>query len=188
MTTLKLTTSSVEVMDDKEKVKRLSDNLNRSWKHIDKLEAEKKKLIMNFRTRKLLIGGHSTGKTMFVRSSILGCIDYFLIDINNEYMDVVPYKKCVSQNKKEILTAIRSNLHKILVIEDTRSIHEDYGWLFKEIEHSNYIIITQSIIHIEEYLDKFDTIYDFGVKEIGAEEILKKNRDKVMDMKYYSNK
>lgn len=128
--------------------------------------------LLNFKTRKCLVGGKGIGKTNFIKTKILPYIsNYLIIDFNDEYKEIKTDKHksiiCpISRDKSNIIDLIRRHPNRLIIIEDANILDSGRGlrWLFDELKN-NYILVYQAFENIKNITDKFDYIYDFDTNE-----------------------
>jgi hypothetical protein len=139
---------------------------------INKLRETRDNALLNFKTRKCLVGGKGIGKTHFIKTQILPYIsNYLVLDFNNEYKDIKTDKHksviChISREKSNIIDLIKSYPNRLIIIEDANILNSTRGlrWLFDEL-NNNYILVYQAFENIKNITDKFDYIYDFDTNE-----------------------
>ena len=139
---------------------------------INKLRETRDNALLNFKTRKCLVGKRAVGKTRFIKNHILPCVNnYLVLDFNNEYSEWKEDKKGIilspdSRDKNYIIELIKKYSDRLIIIEDANILNSTRGlrWLFDEL-NNNYILVYQEFENIKNITDKFDYIYDFDTIE-----------------------
>lgn len=139
---------------------------------INNLRGLRDEALLNFKTRKCLVGGKGIGKTHFIKTSVLPYVtNYLVLDFNNEYSEWKEDKKGIilspdSRDKNYIIELIKKYSDRLIIIEDANILNSTRGlrWLFDEL-NNNYILVYQAFENIKNITDKFDYIYDFDTNE-----------------------
>lgn len=139
---------------------------------INNLREIRDNALLNFKTRKCLIGGKGIGKTHFIKTRILSYVtNYLVLDFNNEYSEWKEDKKGIilspkNRDKNHIIELLKKHSDRLIIIEDANILNSTTGlrWLFNEL-NNNYILVYQEFENIKNITDKFDYIYDFDTIE-----------------------
>jgi hypothetical protein len=139
---------------------------------INNLRGLRDNALLNFKTRKCLVGKRGVGKTHFIKTHILPYVtNYLVLDFNDEYREWKEDKKGIilspdSRDKNYITELIKKHPDRLIIIEDANILNSTRGirWLFDEL-NNNYILVYQEFENIRNITDKFDYIYDFDTIE-----------------------
>ncbi|MFA6569911.1 MAG: hypothetical protein WCT77_01605 [Bacteroidota bacterium] len=143
------------------------------FERLHNLRKELRKEALNLRIRKCIVGKKGSGKTTFIKNEILPQLkNYFIIDFNDEYSDVVSDnnrfvdKSCSIQKIKKVII---ENKNKVIIIEDIGLLIKKTSLLDDLLMRYDldFIIISQCFenIIILQKSGFIDTIYDFGTIE-----------------------
>lgn len=139
---------------------------------INNLRALRDNVLLNFKTKKCLVGKRGIGKTHFIKTRILPYVtNYLVLDFNNEYEEWKSDKKGLiispkNRDKKHITELLKKHSDRLIIIEDANILSptRELKWLFDEL-NNNYILVYQEFENIKNITDKFDYIYDFDTNE-----------------------
>jgi len=163
-------------IEELEKENRKLDKLNEQQSDI--LEEVKKEYAdfvtntkLNFSIKRIVVGNKASGKTTFVKSILHKIPNYFVIDLNAEYNEVVEDRKFVpkvgikpKELDKKVRQVVLDNKDKTLIIEQGL----DYSflqWFLLNSRGFNFILISQSKKRLEPFINDIDFIYDFGTND-----------------------
>lgn len=142
---------------------------------IEKLESAHtfniNRMSFEFSIRRAIIGGRGTGKTELLKNKILPTLkNYFLIDMNNEYLKVSPLNKYVVDKSRYsrvgftdlICDLLKENYNKIIIVEDCMLCNINKV-IEKLIEFGcNFIIVAQNNQQLYGHINTFDMLYHTG--------------------------
>ena len=140
---------------------------------------------MTFSIKRLVVGRKRSGKTTFIKTMLPKIPNYFIIDTNNEYLEVEKEKKFVPDKElkledlqEQIKKAIIDNRGKTLIIEETATGESFTQWFLLNSRDVNFILVSQCKRRLEPFINDVDFIYDFGTADnfrevIDANKIMK---------------
>lgn len=139
---------------------------------INNLRGLRDNALLNFKTRKCLVGKRAVGKTHFIKTRILPYVNnYLVLDFNDEYREWKEDKKGIivfpkSRDRSYIIELLKKHPNRLIIIEDTNILSptRELKWLFDEL-NNNYILVYNEFENIRNITDKFDYIYDFDTFE-----------------------
>lgn len=149
-----------------------------------------KELALNFKIRKAIVGTRGTGKTMFIKKTILPQIqNYLLFDMNDEYPEIATENKLqynhtldIGKNIEIIKESLKINSKKTIIFEDAQAIPIGReNWLMDTLTQGNFIVVTQGYRFIEKYVDKIDLIYKFRTNET-PNNFYEENKKKIINL------
>ncbi len=134
------------------------------------IREQRDRILLNFGTKICLVGKRGSGKTNFIKKILPSIKNYFIYDINNEYKEVDDKNKFFitkSFNRNSFINQIKNNKDKTIILEDISAVLCPIGlrWLFDALEGYNYIFVYQQFNQIQNIVNNFDYIYDFGTNE-----------------------
>ena len=134
---------------------------------------QKANFLTEFRIKRALVGKRGSGKTYFMKNSILPKLkNYFIIDPNNEYDYISSENKFVfsphmtrKQIKDAVIEAISEHLDKTIIIDDFFLIDSNAMWFLDIKKDLNFIIVVQSFSQLRNYTERIDYFYNFGTND-----------------------
>lgn len=134
---------------------------------------QKANFLTEFRIKRALVGKRGSGKTYFMKNSVLPKLrNYFIIDPNNEYDYISEENKLIlnrhmtaKENREMIMESISKNINKTIIIDDFALIDFSPRWFFEIKKDLNFIIVLQDYSQIKNYTERIDYFYNFGTND-----------------------
>lgn len=182
-----------ELLEYKDNYFRLKGELSDLKLELDHLKTDyfvqKANFLTEFRIRRAIVGNRGSGKTYFVKNSILPKLkNYFVIDPNNEYDYVSDENKIVKNGnitikeyKDMVIKAINENINKTIIIDDFTLLDYAPRWFFEIKRDLNFIIILHSFSQLGDYKNRIDYFYNFGTNDTDRS-FEYKNENKILNI------